>query len=371
MNVAPALGEQARSDRTGGNHSEPAAGRSTQLRVWRIVAGLLVIGFVLQLPAFLSPRAQNIVDLCLLASLGALGLNLLLGIAGQISIANAAFLAVGGYSAATLGGIYGWPTLPTVLVSGLIGAAIGALVGLPALRLKGIYLVVATLSLHYIVLYIVQRYQTRRVGPGGFVLPIADVFGHQLLDYRDWYFVLVVVVGLTAAGLRNLMRTSFGRAWLAIRSTERAAEILGINITRYKILAFVVSAFICSVQGALFAYFNGAVSYETFTFAVAVQYAAMVVIGGMGSFAGAMVGAALLTSLPFVMDDVLSGRLGAQSANIQLLIYGVAMVLFVLFAPGGVADLASRVQRFIQQRWRMHRPRITIGRRGSFDEVRP
>jgi branched-chain amino acid transport system permease protein len=326
----------------------PAAWRRVlNPRVRGMLKFVVVVLLALELPQLLSPSNQNIVDLALLAALGALGLNLVLGIAGQVSIANAAFLAVGGYVAATFGGIYEWPVIPTILIAGVVGAVIGAAVGLPSLRLRGIYLVVATLALHYIVLYVVQRYQTERVGPGGFSLPIADFFGKEMIDYHDWYYVLVVFVGLAVIAIKNLMRTSFGRAWLAIRSAEPAAEIIGVNVARYKILAFVLSAFICSVEGALFAYFNGAVSYETFTLAVAVQYAAMVVIGGMGSIIGSILGAALLTSLPFLMDNILSGRAGAQSANIQLMIYGLAMVGFILFAPEGIAGLGVRVKNAV------------------------
>jgi branched-chain amino acid transport system permease protein len=318
-------------------------------RVARLVGLLVLVAVVLLVPRILDANSQSIVDLILLACLGSIGLNLVLGIAGQISIANSAFLCIGGYVAASMSTLFGWPMLPTLLLSGVAGLVIGALVGLPALRVRGLYLVVATLALYYIVIYAAQQYQQAEVGQVGFVLPIPNLFGVAIDNYSRWYFVLVITLALVVLGVQNLMRTSFGRAWLAIRSIERTAEIIGVNVPRYKILVFALSSFICSLEGGLFAYYNGAVSYETFTFAVAVQYAAMVVIGGMGSITGSILGAALLTWLPFGMQGLFSNS--AEGANYQLIIYGVAMALFLVLAPDGIVGLFNRLRVFAATRW--------------------
>jgi branched-chain amino acid transport system permease protein len=198
------------------------------------------------------------------------------------------------------------------------------------------------------VLYAAQRYQGRYAGPAGFAMPFPLEIGPIIVEsYRDWYYFVLIFVVATIVVMKNLMRTCFGRAWLFVRSAEPAAETLGINVARYKVLAFVLSSFLISLQGALFAYFQGLITYESYTFQLAVQYVAMLIIGGMGSIAGATVGAVLLTSMPFVLEDAFRDLSGSQIGNLQLLVYGLAMIAFLLFAPGGIAEMGSRFKQFV------------------------
>jgi branched-chain amino acid transport system permease protein len=334
---------------------------SRRRRKWSAALVTIVIGAVLVavLPSVASDYVVGIADLTLLAMLGALGLNLVMGVAGQISLANAGFLAIGGYFAATASADWRLPFLLVLLLSGCAGAVVGAILSIPTIRIRGIYLVIATISFLYIVFYFGQRYQTARVGTSGFVLPAPSLGSQQLSSYRAWYLLLAVIAALTWVLLRNLLRTPYGRAWRLLRVSETAASILGIEVARLKLTAFAVSSFIITLEGALLAYFNGVVSSDTFTLALSVQYVAMVIVGGLGSFEGALLGSIFISVLPFVTQNLLPhvpktwlDKLNLtqdQVPNVNLFLFGLAIVVFMIFEPGGLVRLLSRVLGGIQR----------------------
>jgi len=316
----------------------------------------LVLALIL-LPFSVGDFYLRIVDLVLFAILGAQALNLLTGIAGQISLGNAAFLAIGAASAAVLGGQAHLPFLVVVFGGGIVAALVGLAVGIPALRLRGLYLVIATLALHYIVIYVIQRYQTAQAGARGFVIPVAAIAGHPITTNRQWYVVFLISAVLVTLAFTNLLRGVFGRAWLAVGRRDVLAEVVGIDVARYKVLAFVVSAFVIGIQGALYAYFFRVVDVESFTLDIAIQYVAMVIIGGLGSILGSVIGATFVVALPYVVQNLVArapaGIPGMTAINrhvfdIEVVLYGLSIVLFLLLEPRGLADVWVRLRTYIQ-----------------------
>src|SRR5207248_2687119 len=190
-----------------------------------------------------------------------------------------------------------WVTVPSAAV---VGALLGVIFGLPSLRLRGLYLAVSTLALHFIVIYLGNEYETKR----GFSTGV--VIDSPLADARAWYAVLFAAAAVAVLLALNLLRTKTGRAWHAIRGKEAVAEALGINITAYKLLAFVISSTMTSVAGCLFAYYRGFVSAEAFSLFLTIQYVAMVLIGGMGSILGAVLGAIFVTLFPYAIESMLA-----------------------------------------------------------------
>lgn len=315
----------------------------------RVFVGLAIVLAVVA-PYAVTRYTLTIINLVLLAVPGAVALNLLMGVAGLVSIGNAAFMGIGAFSAAIFGTQLGLPFYLVVPIAGIVSGALGALVGLPALRLRGFYLAIATLAFHFIAVYALNEYQLDHTGPAGFRLD-AVVGGNPTVASwaRTWYFLLLPFAAASVVFTWNLMRSRFGRAWKAIHHHDLAAELVGVNVTRYKVLAFTVTSFIIGLQGAVFAYYFGSVLAETYNFELAVRFIAMIVIGGMGSLLGAVLGATFVTALPFgvkeFFDSVPEGFLGVGSQNlfdVQVLIYGMFIVIFILFEPQGLAALWRR-----------------------------
>ena len=272
--------------------------------------------FVVALAAFpfaASPFALDLACQVFLASIGALSLMLLTGYAGQISLGHAGLIAAGAFTTGILAReIHApfWITLPASAVTGIV---LGFVFGLPSLRLRGLYLAVSTLALHFIVIYLGGEYETKRGFSTGIVIDPPSLAGLKLTDGRAWYFVLLVAAALSLVVCINLLRSRSGRAWRAIHARETVAEALGIGIARYKLLAFVISSSMTSVAGCLFAYYRGFVSVEAFDLFLSIQYVAMIIIGGMGSLLGALLGAAFVTLFPYAIE--VPARAAAECAE--------------------------------------------------------
>ena len=332
----------------------------------KLLLALFILAILL-LPFVVSKFTVNVLNLIALATLGALGLNLLIGVAGQIAIGSAAFLAIGSVGAVVFGRNLGLPFILVIPLSALCAATVGAVIGIPALRLRGLYLLMATMALHFIVNYAFNRYQSAAVGEVGFVLPRANLFGWTLQTPQHWYYVLVGVSAVAAIAVTNLLRSRFGRAWRAIHHRDIAAEIIGINVPRAKIQVFMVSAALTGVQGALLAYYMRIVSSDAFTFDVAVQYIAMIIIGGLGSVLGSYLGAVFVIGLPFLLqglaeqlpkDSGLVGHLLASNIfELQTVVYGVAIIAFLLMEPRGLAYLWIRLTTYFRL-WPFRKERV-------------
>ena len=319
-------------------------------------AGLAALTIALvALPMFDAPFVLDLANQVLLAVIGAVALMLLTGFAGQISLGHAGLLAAGAFTAGVLfkeTGASIWTTLPAAAG---IGAAIGLVFGLPSLRLRGLYLAVSTLALHFIVIFAGNEYETRRGFSTGVVIDppaLPDWMGTWILtDARGWYAVLLVfAAGAVLLGL-NLLRSKTGRAWRAIQGREAVAEALGINVPAYKLLAFVISSAMTAVAGALFAYYRGFVSAEAFSLYLSIQYVAMVIIGGLGSILGAVLGALFVTLFPYLIEWLMTTLpFPASWANsvfaVNYAAFGAVMIAFLLFEPQGLVGIWHRVQNW-------------------------
>ena len=313
--------------------------------MWTVVFAVAFVGY----PFLASPLALDVANQVLLASIGAVALMLLTGYAGQISLGHAGLLAAGAFTTGILFKEFGAPFWITLPASALIGAALGLAFGLPSLRLRGLYLAVSTLALHFIVIHFGSEYETKRGLSTGIIMEPPSLAGWTLTDARGWYFVLLAFAVATTLFALNLLRSRTGRAWRAIHGREAVAGALGISVQRAKLSAFIVSSMLTAVAGALFAYLRGFVSVEAFSLFLSIQYVAMVIIGGMGSILGAILGTVFVTLFPYSIEWLmellgLGERLSSVVFAVNYSAFGVVMILFLVFEPQGLVGMWRRMQ---------------------------
>ena len=320
----------------------------TRLRRVAVVALLLALAV---LPAGASGFVLDLAAQTALAAIGALALNLLTGLAGQVSLGHAGFMAAGAFTTAILVEVYKAPAAVTLPSAALVGAALGLAVGIPSLRLKGLYLALGTLALHYVVLYGGGEFQSHWGLHTGVTIPPLRLAGLTLRGGVAWYYVLAGLAAVAIVFSVNLQRSRVGRAWMAVRDREIAAASLGIDVARFKLVAFVWSSAVTALTGALFAYQRGFVSVEAFTFLTTIEFIAMVTIGGLGSSLGAVLGAAFVTLLPYGID-VAVGTLRLPGAAelyifpIKFGVFGLLMALFLIFEPQGLVGIWRRLRNW-------------------------
>ncbi|MGH7275421.1 MAG: branched-chain amino acid ABC transporter permease [Candidatus Rokuibacteriota bacterium] len=294
-------------------------------------AGLALGAAALLAWPWVSPRYfVFLASLIVVNAIVAIGLNLLSGYTNQLSFGHAGFLAVGAYTAAIVA--TRWPGLPVVaalLAAALVTALVGLVLGVPCLRLEGLYLAMATLAFGFVVVEAIQNLDWLTRGNDGLRVPAARLGPWTLASDTARYYLVVAVGALMVWAALNLVRTRTGRALLAIRESEIAAQASGVHLARYKTLAFVVSAFYTGVAGGLFAFVVGFVSPDAFDVFLSVDFVAMIIVGGLGSVPGSIAGAAVLT----VLNDSLAGF-----QNYRPLIFGGILIGSMLFMPGGVAS---------------------------------
>jgi branched-chain amino acid transport system permease protein len=321
-----------------------------QTRLERVSLGL-VVAALLTFPFAASPFGLDLACQVFLAAIGSLSLMLLTGYAGQISLGHAGLLAAGAFTAGILFRETGAPFWITLPAAAMVGALLGVVFGLPSLRLRGLYLAVSTLALHFVVVYLGGEYETKRGFSTGIVIDPPRLGSVALTDGRAWYFVLLTAATATLILCLNLLRGRTGRAWQAIRAHEAVAEALGISIARYKLLAFVVSSAITAIAGALFAYYRGFVSVEAFSLFLTIQYVAMIIIGGIGSLLGALAGAVFVTLFPYWIEGALFALPGARRYAgevfaVNYAAFGLVMILFLVFEPLGLTGIWRRIQSY-------------------------
>jgi len=285
---------------------------------------------------FLSPLVLGrymvfILNLFAVYALVSIGLNLVMGYTGQISAGHAGFLAIGAYFTAIVGTKMGWmPALLILPLAGLFTGLIGFLLGIPILRLKGFYIAMATLAFGVVVGEIILQWSGLTHGDDGFHVPRAALAGFVFnSDKRLFYLVQPITLGMVLVA-RNIVRRRVGRAFIAIRQSEIASQTMGIHLAKYKTSAFAVSAFYTGIAGGLFAFVITHISPDSFNLGVSIDFIAMIVIGGMGSILGSIIGAVILTGL----QQLLTGL-----PEVQMLIFGVALILFMIFMPRGISGM--------------------------------
>jgi branched-chain amino acid transport system permease protein len=316
-----------------------------------IVAGCVVL-LLLAWYVF-SPYYLYLTVLTVFACVGAVALNLQMGHAGLVSIGNAGFMAVGAF-AAVWGDHYGG-LLVGVLVGGVAAGLVGLLVGAVGMRLRGFYLVLSTLALQYVAVFAGQEIEQALNAPAGFILSIPAIGPWQLGTDSAWLLFALILLAAELIVVHFIMRSRLGRAFHAIREHENAAGVVGVNVALHKMLACGISAAMIGIGGASLAYYIGNVDYSTYTLDLAVSYAAMVIIGGLGSSYGPLLGAALVTLLPAVLSAADSGSSAGyfttHSSSIDLLVYGGLIIVIVLVEPGGLAVLLRRLTAFVRRQF--------------------
>ena len=317
-----------------------------------IVGIVLVLAVLAVVPYYATTYWLDVMNRIGIAIIGALGLNILVGYTGQISIGHAAFLAVGAYATAILEINAGLPFYVAIPLAALITAGFGLIFGIPSLRLKGLYLAIATLAAHFIATYGIIHWERLTNGVLGLMVPTATVFGIPLdSDARVFYLIFALVIPATFFA-KNLFRTRVGRAFIAIRDRDVAAGVMGVSLYRYKLLAFVISSAYAGVAGGLMAHHSRIIFPDAFSLLVAIDYLAMIIIGGLGSILGCIFGAIFMTLLPEVL------KLGATSltgvypnafgviASARDIVFGFAVIFFLMYEPLGLARIWVRIRSY-------------------------
>jgi branched-chain amino acid transport system permease protein len=323
---------------------------------WTIAA--IIVLFAVVLPLSLHEYYLSIINLSLIAIVGALGLNILVGYTGQISVGHAAFMSVGAYTAANLAVNLGLPFWITLPAGGLMAALIGAIVGIPSLRIKGLYLAIATLAGQLIIEWIINHTPAISGGAQASIqVPRPALFGYELRTQGQLYFFLLFFAALAIVATLNLVRSRIGRAFVAIRDQDIAAEIIGIHIFRYKLLSFAISSFYAGVCGVLYTYYLGIANYEQFQIVVSIDYLAMIIIGGLGSVLGSILGAVFVTMLPIVLRLLMEplaglffsgGEMSSVIASTRLVLFGGLIIFFLVVEPEGLNRLWRNVRNYFR-----------------------
>lgn len=310
--------------------------------------GFLIFLFIF--PTFSSSLNKvlntNVTNLCVVIMIyiiGAHGLNLLTGFTGQISLGHGAFMGVGAYTAGILAVKFHLPFLLTLPAAGVMTAAVGMLFGLPSLRLKGLYLAIATMAAQFILNYGMRNWTALTGGSSGLNVPYASLGGFEFNTDTRFYYLALILVIISTIVLKNITRTRPGRAFVAIRDRYLAAEVIGVNLFKYRILSFGISAFYVGIAGALWGYYITIISDEHFTIWMSIQFLAMCIIGGLGHVLGGIFGACFMVVLPELLRipaEALSGtfpNLFEIFGTMQNGVFGLIIILFLIFEPDGLA----------------------------------
>ncbi len=333
--------------------------KSKTVLVWTI----LFLIFLAFLPAFIKKfhllgLSLYIVNLITVHAIVAVGLNILVGYTGQISMGHAGFFAIGAFTSVILVSRWSLPLFIALPIAGFTSSAFGFLLGLPSLRLKGPYLAIATLGFGMAVTTTIKHLEFFG-GRMGLQAPKLAFLGTPIKDIHLYYMIQIIAI-VMVIGAVKLMKTRVGRAFIAIRDSDIAAEAMGVNLTYYKTLAFAVSAFYTGIAGGLYAFILGFINPESFHLIMSITFLAMVVVGGLGSIMGSISGAALMTFLDIKLQAIQDiSWIGpalvtfsqkymslAGISNIAVIVYGLIMILIVLFEPLGIFGFWIRCKRY-------------------------
>ena len=323
-----------------------ADGQIFPIRQDRIgMAVILAIAFA-GVPLLASPYLFSAILIpFLIFSLAALGLNILTGYAGQLSLGSAAFMAVGAFASYNFVlRVPGIPLLVAFILGGLCAALVGIVFGLPSLRIRGFYLAASTLATQFFVVWALTKIQwfTNFSSSGVITAQKMQILGYEFASPPAKYLLVLAIVSVMALLAKNMVRANVGRSWMAVRDMDVAAEVIGIRLMRTKLLAFAVSSFYCGVAGALYAYaYLGTVEPEAYNLDLSFRILFMVIIGGLGSILGSFLGAAFIVLLPIVLN-ILAHAMSlptSVASNLELMVFGALIIFFLIVEPHGLARL--------------------------------
>jgi branched-chain amino acid transport system permease protein len=340
--------------------------RTRPAKAWAAVLAALW----LLTPIFLTdPFWLSVLNYAGIAAIGAIGLNLLTGYTGQVSLGQAFFIGAGAYTAAAIGGDLGLPLVLWLPAAALLGAAVGALIGPFALRLRGNYLAIVTLGLVFLGQHLFRNLDsvtggnsgtsvTAEAALGPLDFSAVRILGDEYTRQQGWFWLVWGLVAVTALLVKNIVRTRPGRAIQAIRDRDVAAEIIGVELGRYKVAAFAVSSALAGVAGALYGAYQQYVSPDEWTLFLSIQYIAIIIVGGVGTVFGAVLGALFLGGLPAVIENYSDSIPGVATTasgdgfisvfSLNQAIFGLLIVLFLMFEPRGLAAMWLRVKAYFK-----------------------
>ena len=316
------------------------------IRQDRIAFACLLLFAAVAVPLFASPYMLSAILIpVLIFSLAALGLNILTGYAGQLSLGTAAFMAVGAFASFNfIARLPGIPMLAAFVLGGLCAAMVGIVFGLPSLRVRGFYLAASTLATQFFVIWCLTKipYLTNYSASGVVTVQKMQMFGYAFISPASKYLLVLGIVATLALLAKNMIRSNVGRSWMAIRDMDMAAEVIGFRPLPTKLLAFAVSSFYCGVAGALYAFaYLGTVEPEAYNLDLSFRILFMIIIGGVGSLLGSFLGAAFIVLLP-VMLNMFGHFLGLPTnyaSNLELMVFGALIIFFLIVEPHGLARL--------------------------------
>jgi len=312
----------------------------------------LLVAFLASFPLWASDTVLTFSILAGITIISVHGLNILTGNCGLLSMGHSGFMMVGGYAMAILCSKLGWPFWVALPAAGLIAGVVGIVFGLPSLRIKGFYLIMATVAAYFIIHWLVLQFRDLTGGTEGLSVPRADLFGLTIKGKESYFYMVLVLAGLATVVAKNILRTRAGRAFVAIRDNDLAAEVMGVNLWSYKLQAFFIGCVFAGVAGALSVQYIGFCNVEQFPFFDSVWFLGMLIVGGMGSVSGVIFGVLaikLLGQVAIRLGPALAEMVNPQAAiGLSNILPSIAIILFLIFAPRGIAHIWQRFKNYYQ-----------------------
>ena len=329
------------------NYAQDMAILRTRLH-WETLSAFLILLFAC--PLFLSDRVLTIMTMIGIAIISLHGLNILTGYCGQISIGHVGFMAVGAYVSAILTAKLGWSFWAALPCAALAAGIAGLIFGLPSLKIRGFYLIMATIAAHFIIIWLVLHLRSITGGADGLAVPKPRIGSFVFKSKASYFYLVMIFLCLATFLAMNIVRTRVGRAFVAIRDNDLAAEVMGVNLWSYKLQAFFIGCVYAGVAGVLLVHYYAFASVDQFPFMDSVWYLGMLIVGGMGSTAGAILGAVslkLLDELVTVVGPILSAAVAAQAAaSLALISRGLIIILFLIYEPRGLAHRWGMIKAY-------------------------
>ncbi len=309
---------------------------------WVLFIALLAILFTA--PLYLSNYWLGVANIIGITIIAVTGLNILIGYCGQLSIGHAGFMAVGAYTTAILTGKLGFPFLAGLICSGFSAGLIGLIFGLPSVRVKGFYLAITTIAAQFIIIWIINHWAPVTGGFVGISVPYASIGGVAFKSKASQFYLIMIITVICILLAKNLTRGRVGRAFIAVRDNDLAAEVMGINLTYYKLLAFFIGCFFAGIAGALFAHWVGFMNAESFTLSDSILYIGMVIIGGLGTTLGPILGVIFIRLLQQgimyispLLESTFPTLPAGFTTGIGPMVFGLVIILFLVLEPRGLA----------------------------------
>ena len=308
--------------------------------VWLAV----LLAFLFTAPLYWGNYWLGVANLIGITTIAAMGLNILTGYCGQLSIGHAGFIAVGAYTAAIITNRFELPFLIGLIGAGGVAGLVGMVFGIPSLRVKGFYLAISTIAAQFIIIWVINHWTSVTGGFNGMSVPPVSIGGLSFVTQASQFYLIMVIVIIVVFLAKNLSRTRVGRAFVAIRDNDLAAQVMGISLFRYKLLAFFIGCFLAGIAGSLFAHWTGFLNAENFTMMDSILYVGIIIIGGLGTTVGPIFGVLfirllqqLMTQISPVMEGALPNLPAGFTTGIGPMVFGLAIILFLIFMPRGLA----------------------------------